>query len=152
MEKYEDSIWVSLKKNSKNNKRGDPWSQACMKIEMLYYAAFSLQHQKFDSSFHPLFENLSLPSTLNIQCLSEFFLMNFNFFFSTPKSQKSNVWCLKVLSSSQNLKCPIPIIICRMSHYYTPKLLMIGDPVRTPSLRAWLYSSSCLCSTKFLTI
>ena len=34
MEKYEDSIWVSLKKDSKNNKRGDPWSQACMKIEM----------------------------------------------------------------------------------------------------------------------
>ena len=110
MEKYEDSIWVSLKKNSKNNKRGDPWSQACMKIEMLYYAAFSLQHQKFDSSFHPLFGNLSLPSTLNIQCLSEFFLMNFNFFFSTPKSQKSNVWCLKVLSSSQNLQYPIPIL------------------------------------------
>ena len=82
---------LAKKKDSKNNKRGDPWSQACMKIEMLYYAAFSLQHQQFDSSFHPLFGNLSLPSTLNIQCLSEFFLMNFNFFFSTPKSQKSNV-------------------------------------------------------------
>ena len=34
--------------------------------------------------------------------------MNFNFFFSTPKSQKSNVWCLKVRSFSQNLQRPIP--------------------------------------------
>ena len=48
-----------------------------------------------------------------------FFLKNLNFFFSTPKSQKSNPWCLKVLSSSQNLlhhipvlyvKCPISIL------------------------------------------
>ena len=40
-----------------------------------------------------------------------FLLINFNFFSSTPKSQKSNVWCLKVLSFSQHLQCPIPIII-----------------------------------------
>ena len=38
------------------------------------------------------------------------FLIHFNF-FTTPKSQKSNVWCLKVLSFSQHLQCPIPIII-----------------------------------------
>ena len=25
---------LAKKKDSKNNKRGDPWSQACMKIEM----------------------------------------------------------------------------------------------------------------------
>ena len=47
-----------------------------------------------------------------------YFLYHFNF-FTTIKSQKSNVWCLKVLSSSQNLnalfpllyvKCPISIL------------------------------------------
>ena len=38
------------------------------------------------------------------------FLINFNFFFTTPQSQNSNVWCLKVLSTSQNLQFSIPIL------------------------------------------
>ena len=40
-----------------------------------------------------------------------FLLINFNFFSSTPKSQKSNVCCLKVLSYSQNLLHPMPFYL-----------------------------------------
>jgi len=34
------------------------------------------------------------------------------------------------------LEEPYSHIICLMFHFYTPKLLTIGDPVKTPSLRA----------------
>ena len=50
---------------------------------------------------------------LNSKWLSKQLLVNFNFFFTTPKSQKSNVGCLKVLSSSQNLQCPVHILYVR---------------------------------------
>ena len=84
-----------------------------------------------------------------------FFLINFNF-FTTPKSQKSNVWCLKVLSSSQNHQQPIPIIICQMSHFYTPNSWRVEILSKLPLFEldskvalTWVYWANWNCCASY---
>ena len=52
------------------------------------------------------------------------FPLEFQLLLLTPKSQKSNVWCLKVCSSSQNIQWPIPIYMSMCTYWYHGSMLI----------------------------